>query len=189
MASSVADQVFAQVEAVCADEGVSRAEAIRRVAARTGRSPSAVSSAYYSGARRARATPAPRATRPAGRRSGRTGLHSDAPALFDEMLPLVEAGATVEQAARRFGEDDESAADIAAGFSRWIARGGGPGGEGGAAPAAPDPRLAELERALKDAEGRITALEADNRGLRRDLTRARQAITRVRSILDSTTAG
>jgi hypothetical protein len=190
MSSSVADQVFAQVQAVCTDEGVSRAEAIRRVAARTGRSPSAVSSAYYSGSRRARATPAPRTGRPAGRRSGRTGVHSDAPALFEEMLPLVEAGATVEQAARRFGDDDESAADIAAGFSRWIARGGGPRGDGAAATAAaPDPRLKELERELKDAQGRITALEADNRGLRRDLTRARQAITRVRSILDSTTAG
>lgn len=189
MSSSVADQVFAQVQAVCTDEGVSRAEAIRRVAARTGRSPSAVSSAYYSGSRRARATPAPRAGRPAGRRSGRTGVHSDAPALFEEMLPLVEAGATVEQAARRFGDDDESAVDIAAGFSRWIARGGGRRGEGAAAAAAPDPRLKELERELKDAQERITALEADNRGLRRDLTRARQAITRVRAILDSTAAG
>jgi predicted RNase H-like nuclease (RuvC/YqgF family) len=99
------------------------------------------------------------------------------------MLPLVEAGATVEQAARRFGEDDESAADIAAGFSRWIARGGGRGDE--PTVAAPDPRLAQLERALNDAQGRITALEAENRGLRRDLTSARQAITRVRSILDS----
>ena len=130
MSSSVADQVFAQVQAVCTDEGVSRAEAIRRVAARTGRSPSAVSSAYYSGSRRARATTAPRAGRPAGRRSGRTGVHSDAPALFEEMLPLVEAGATVEQAARRFGDDDESTAEIAAGFSRWIARGGGRRREG-----------------------------------------------------------
>ena len=191
MSSSVADQVFAQVQAVCTDEGVSRAEAIRRVAARTGRSPSAVSSAYYSGSRRARATPAPRAGRPAGRRSGRTGVHSDAPALFEEMLPLVEAGATVEQAARRFGDDDESTAEIAAGFSRWIARGGGRRREGDvpAAGGAPDPHLKQLERELKDAQGRITALEADNRGLRRDLTRARQAITRVRAILDSTTAG
>ena len=49
--------------------------------------------------------------------------------------------------------------------------------------------MKQLERELKDAQGRITALEADNRGLRRDLTRARQAITRVRAILDSTTAG
>ena len=189
ISSSVADQVFAQVQAVCTDEGVSRAEAIRRVAARTGRSPSAVSSAYYSGSRRARSAAVPRAGRPAGRRSGRTGVHSDAPALFEEMLPLVEAGATVEQAARRFSDDDESTADIAAGFSRWIARGGGSGGEGVTAAAAPDPRLRELERDLKDAQGRITALEADNRGLRRDLTRARQAITRVRAILDSTAAG
>jgi hypothetical protein len=184
MARSVADEVFAQVEAVRVDAGVSRAEAIRRVAAQSGRTPSAVSSAFYSAARRLRpAAPAPRREKPSARRSGRSGTHSDAPALYDEMLPLVEAGATVEQAARRFGDDDESVADIAAGFSRWIARGGRTGAGTGAA--GPDPRLAQLERALHDAQGRITALEAENRGLRRDLTSARQAITRVRTILDS----
>jgi hypothetical protein len=100
------------------------------------------------------------------------------------MLPLVEAGATVEQAARRFGDED-SVPEIAAGFSRWVERQGS--GRAAPAEAAPPPAegVAELDRAVRDAEARITALEAENRELRRELTRARQAITRVRSILDS----
>lgn len=191
LAVPVADQVFERIERLLAAEGVSRAEAIRRVAAESGRTPSAVSSAYYSGARRARAAaadPPPPEAPASGRRSGRSGSHSDAPRLYAEMLPLVEAGASVEQAARRFGDDDESVAEIAAGFSRWIARGQGPAAA--AAPAvepADDPALADLRRDLHDAQGRVAVLEAENRGLRRDLTRARQAITRTRAILDSAT--
>jgi transposase-like protein len=101
------------------------------------------------------------------------------------MLPLVEAGATVEQAARRFGDED-SVPEIAAGFSRWRDR-EGRGRAAATPPPAPagGPGLAELDRAVRDAQARITALEAENRELRRELTRARQAITRVRSILDS----
>ena len=81
------------------------------------------------------------------------------------MLPLVEAGATVEQAARRFGGDEEDAEEIAAGFARWLAR-----QEGAAAPG-PGARLAELEAELAD--------------VREELARAREAIARARDALDA----
>jgi hypothetical protein len=197
MVESVADEVFSRVEALTAAGGAAtRAEAIRQVAAEMERSVSATSSAFYAGARRAReqeppATRRTRAQAPAAvrgreaapsRRARGTGRHSDAPKLYAEMLPLVEAGATIEQAARRFG-DEEGVPEIAAGFARWLEREGRT-----AAPdlaSAPEPWVAELERGARDAQARITALEAENRELRRELTRARQAITRVRAILDS----
>ena len=193
MAETVSDEVFARVEALTGEGGVAtRAEAIRRVAAEMDRSVSATSSAFYAGARRAQATAPPRRARATAppraaspgpaRRSRGSGSPSDAPKLYAEMLPLVEAGATIEQAARRFG-DEEGVEEIAAGFARWLERERRP-----AAPdavPAPDPRLPGLERTARDAQARLTALEAENRELRRELTRARQAITRVRAILDS----
>jgi hypothetical protein len=187
---TVSEDVFNRVEELVDAGAASRAAAIRQVAGETGRTVSATSSAYYSARRaRAQAPAAAEAEEPAkaGRRRGtRASGHSDAPRLYAEMLPLVEAGATIEQAARRFGNED-SVPEIAAGFARWRAR------QGEAEPPppvpppapAPDDRVAVLERAARDAEARITALEAENRALRRDLTRARQAITRVRAILDT----
>jgi hypothetical protein len=187
VATTVAADVFSRVEALMASGAPSRAEAIRRVARETGRSVSATSSAYYAAARRTReAAPEPAPRTRSGKRGRASG--SDAASLYAEMLPLVEAGATVEQAARRFGDED-SVPEIAAGFSRWLDREGDEEAVEAPAPAAAaDPALAELDRALRDAQGRITALEAENRELRRELTRARQAITRVRTILDSATS-
>jgi hypothetical protein len=163
MAETVADQVFARVEALMSEGAVaSRAAAIRRVADEMDRSVSATSSAYYAGARKARDAEDEPAPTPAGRsRSTRR----DSSALYAEMLPLVEAGATVEQAARRFGGDDEAAAEIAAGFGRWLAR------QGRAAEAGP--------------EARVAALEAEVRDLRRELARAREAIARAEAVLAS----
>jgi hypothetical protein len=167
MAETVADQVFGRVEALMSEGAVaSRAEAIRRVADEMDRSVSATSSAYYSGARKARepATPEPeppaRRIRPSGRR--------ESAALFAEMLPLVEAGATVEQAARRFGGDEEQAGEIAAGFTRWLER------QRRAAQATPPPD-----------DARVAALEAEVRDLRAELDEARRAISRAREILDA----
>ena len=164
------------------EEGVgTRAEAIRLVAAEMDRSVSATSSAFYSAARRAdedaptvpTASPAPR---------GRTQAGADTTRLYAEMLPLVEAGASVEQAARRFGDDDEAAAEIAAGFTRWAlneaeeATASTGGGDG-------------LDGELAEAQERIAELEAENRGLRRDLVRASQTLSRVRAIIDSGPGG
>jgi hypothetical protein len=166
MAETVADQVFARVEALMAEGAVaSRAAAIRRVADEMDRSVSATSSAYYSGARKAREAgdAEPAAPAPQGRAAGRR----ESAALYAEMLPLVEAGATVEQAARRFGGDEEQAGEIAAGFARWLKR------QGRAAEAAPD------------GGGRVAALEAEVRELRRELDRAQRAISRAREILDA----
>src|SRR5680860_1242053 len=123
MSTTVADQVYARVTALTgADPGMTRASAIRAVSAEMGRSVPATSSAFYAGAKRAEAAAAASApTR--GRRTAVAG-HPDAPALYAKMLPLIEAGATVEQAARRFG-DEETVIEIAAGFSRWRACNGG----------------------------------------------------------------
>jgi hypothetical protein len=101
---------------------------------------------------------------------------SGSPTLYAEMLPLVEAGASVEQAARRFG-DEEGVEEIAAGFIRWRAR------EQGITVADPE-ALAELRTDLDAARARVAALEAENRGLRRDLAAAQGAISRARVILD-----
>ncbi len=130
MAETVADQVFGRVEALMTEGSVpSRAAAFRRVADEMDRSVSATSSAYYAGARKAReaGTAEPAAAEPEPRRAqaGRSSGRRDSAALYAEMAPLVEAGATVEQAARRFGGDEEQAEEIAAGFTRWLARQGG----------------------------------------------------------------
>ena len=101
---------------------------------------------------------------------------SVSPALYAEMLPLVEAGASVEQAARRFGDDDV-VEEIAAGFIRWRAR------EQGLSEADVE-ALADLRDDLGDAQARLTALEAENRGLWRELSAAQHAISRARVILE-----
>jgi hypothetical protein len=105
-----------------------------------------------------------------------TVTESGSPTLYAEMLPLVEAGASVEQAARRFG-DEEGVAEIAAGFIRWRAKEHGTTEADAAA-------LADLASELHAAQTRLVALEAENRGLRRELTTAQQAISRARVILD-----
>jgi hypothetical protein len=167
VAETIADQVFARVEALMSEGGsASRAAAFRVVADEMDRSVSATSSAYYAGARKARDAAPEGAAEPAARpRAGRGSSRREASALYAEMLPLVEAGATVEQAARRFGGDEEDAEEIAAGFARWLAR-----QEGAAEPAA-GARLAELETELQD--------------VRAELARAREAIARAREALDS----
>ena len=177
MAKTISDEVFAKVEALTrSGVAVTRAAAIREVAEETGRSVSATSSAFYAGSRRAKQAAASPA---GGARRGRGSRRPDSPALYSEMLPLVEAGASVEQAARRFGDDD-SVAEIAAGFARWRER------ERRAGPAQrPGGDRRAGEHAVLDAEGRITALEAENRGLRRDLIRARQALARIQAIVDT----
>ncbi len=155
MTSTVGDQVYARVTAlVNAGAGMSRAQAIRAVAEEMGRSVPGTSSAFYAGARRARDAGGSPAD---GGRHRHIVAHADESRLYAEMLPLVEAGASVEQAARRFGDEDD-VQEIAAGFSRWVAG---------------------------DAEARITSLEAENRTLRRDLTRTREALQRARAILDT----
>jgi hypothetical protein len=166
MAETIADQVFSRVEALLSEGAASRAAAIRQVADEMDRSVSATSSAYYAGARKARESEEadPEASAPA--RTGRALRRGGSAALYAEMLPLVEAGASPEQAARRFGRDEESAAEIAAGFARWRAR---QDAGDGAAPGA---------------DARIADLEAEVAGLRRDLDRARRAISRAQEILD-----
>jgi hypothetical protein len=166
MAETVADQVFARVEALMAEGSAgSRAAAIRSVADEMERSVSATSSAYYSGARKAReAAGAPEPA--AGERSGRGSGRRDSTALYAEMLPLVEAGATPEQAARRFGGDEDDAADIAAGFTRWRARQEAAGAGGAGRP-----------------DSEVAALEAEVRALRRELAAARRAMARAREAL------
>ena len=172
MAETVADQVFGRVEALMAEgSAASRAAAIRRVADEMDRSVSATSSAFYAGARKAREAgtpPEPAAAEPEPQRApaGRSSGRRDSAALYAEMAPLVEAGATVEQAARRFGRDEEQAEEIAAGFTRWLAR------QGGAT--APGP----------DDGGRVATLEAEVRDLRRELERAHRTIARARDVLD-----
>ncbi len=101
---------------------------------------------------------------------------SGSPRLYAEMLPLVEAGASVEQAARRFG-DEEGVAEIAAGFIRWRAREQG-------VDAVDADALADLRAELHASQTRVVALEAELRGLRRELSAAKQAISRARVILD-----
>ena len=156
MTSTVGDQVYARVTALVAgDTGMSRAQALRTVAGEMGRSVPATSSAFYAGAKRARETDAAPAARARGTRRSRASDTLDATRLYAEMLPLVEAGATVEQAARRFGDED-AVEEIAAGFSRWMER------DQASGPAATDGPAA-----------RISALEAENRALREALERAR----------------
>lgn len=167
MTATVADQVVERVTALMAEGGIrTQAEAIRRVAAEMDRSVAATSSAYYAGRRAAEAADEGAAVPSSGSSRAVRGA-PERGRLYAEMLPLVEAGATIEQAARRFGDDDE-ADEIAAGFARWLLRERG-GGD--------DAELAE-------ARSRITALEAELRGMRRELARARQALSRLRVIAD-----
>ena len=173
MTATVADQVFARVSALTgADPALTRAAAIRAVATEMGRSVPATSSAFYAGAKRAEppaaSVSAPVRTR--GKRGASAG-HPDPPALYAEMLPLVEAGATVEQAARRFGDED-SVAEISAGFSRWRER----------EQQAPVPAAAAPPG---DVLARLASVEAENRILRGELTRAHQALRRVRAIVET----
>jgi transposase-like protein len=176
---TVSEDVYERVQALSAGEpGLSRAEAIRRVARQLGRTPAATSSAYYAGARRAAggasrgpAAPAAAPARPDA--PARSSGHSDAGRLYARMLPLVEAGASVEQAARRFGSEDDVPA-IAAGFERWRAR-----QRGDAAPSGPPGGAAAA------GSSRVVALEAEVRGLRRELARTHTALARIRAALES----
>ncbi len=155
MTSTVGDQVYARVTAlVAADAGMSRAQALRTVADEMGRSVPATSSAFYAGAKRARESGAAAEPPARGGRRSRAPGALDATRLYAEMLPLVEAGATVEQAARRFGDEDD-VEEIAAGFSRWVER---------------DQASAA---ATAGTDARIAALEAENRALREALDQAR----------------
>ena len=177
VARTVGEEVFERVEALTSGPGaLRRTEAIRQVAKDMGRTISGTSSAYYSAARRAAASepeveplpsPDPEAATDAPARSSG---HSDAGRLYEEMLPLVEAGGSIEQAARRFGSEDDVPA-IAAGFRRWLSR----------------ERDGEVRAARPRAEhpdARIIALEAENRGLRNELARIRRALRRARTIID-----
>jgi hypothetical protein len=168
VARTVGEEVFERVQALTAGPAaLGRTEAIRRVAEEMGRTAGATSSAYYAAARRAAAA-APEAEPDA---PGRSSGHSDAGRLYAEMLPLVEAGGSIEQAARRFGSEDDVPA-IAAGFRRWLSREqGGAAGRG-------------ARRRHEDPEARIVALEAENRGLRNELARARRALERIRTLAD-----
>ena len=172
MARTVGEEVFERVEALTAGpSALGRTAAIRRVADEMGRTPSSTSSAYYAAARRAAAS-APESEPDA---PGRSSGHSDAGRLYAEMLPLVEAGGSIEQAARRFGSEDDVPA-IAAGFRRWRSREQG----GIGAPA--------RRRRHEDPEARIVALEAENRGLRNELARARRALERIQTLADEVVA-
>lgn len=191
MVATVADEVYREVLSLTeGGEVASRAEAIRRVAEGLGKSVAAVSSAFYTGQRRARSG-STQTQEPGTGRRGREG-HRGSPALYAEMLPLVEAGATVRQAARRFGGDADEVADIASGFVRWRDQeGGGPVVDVDAdidaddTDADADGASAELHEAVADVQERIDALEEENRDLRRDLARAQQTISRALAILQS----
>lgn len=98
--------------------------------------------------------------------------HPGTPALYAEMLPLVEAGATVKQAARRFGADAEEVEEIAEGFIRWR--------DGDDA----DPDAAAGDGARGDAERRVAELEAENRALRRRLADLRDLVQRAQRVVD-----
>lgn len=173
MARTVGEEVFERVEALTSGPAaLRRTEAIRRVAEEMGRTPAATSSAYYAAARRAGASE-PEARPRAGaahEAPSRSSGHSDAARLYAEMLPLVEAGGSIEQAARRFGSEDDVPA-IAAGFRRWLSREQRAGA------------LVGPRRRHDDPEARIVALEAENRGLRNELNRTRRALDRVRTII------
>lgn len=100
--------------------------------------------------------------------------HPGTPALYAEMLPLVEAGATVEQAARRFGGDSDEVGEIAEGFLRWR--------ESEGAGATTD--AVDLMQALARAEERVGALEQENRVLRRRLADLRDLIRRAQDVAE-----
>jgi transposase-like protein len=99
--------------------------------------------------------------------------HPGTPSLYADMLPLVEAGATVEQAARRFGADADEVREIADGFIRW--RDGGAGGQ-----ESDDDHAAA---SLAEARRRIAGLEDENRALRRRLADLRELLERARTVI------
>ncbi len=165
---TISEDIHRRVGALVDAEGVTQAEAIRRVAAEMGRTPSSTSSAFYAGKRAAEARDADADERSGGgRRQARSGPRHHRQ-LFAEMLPLVEAGASAAQAARRFGQDEDIEA-IAAGFEEWRR------GMDDTAGSRDAPRLR-----LDDAEARIASLEAENRVLRAR-PRTRQAGARAPS--------
>lgn len=182
----VGDDIRRRVLETVADDGVTRAEAIRRVAADLGRTVSSTSSAFYAAERRAKESPEAAAAsvpRPASssasttaRRAARSGSRQRRQ-LFAEMLPLVEAGASPEQAARRFGPE-EDAHEIAAEFREWQDAGAGDGDAGADS-------VAERHQRIGDASARITSLEAENRVLRAELGRVNLTLSRLRAILDA----
>lgn len=100
------------------------------------------------------------------------GRNPGTPALYAEMLPLVEAGATVKQAARRFGGDAEEVDEIAAGFLRWQAEEGDEDADD------------DLARALATAEERIAELADENRALRRRLADLRRLVTQAARVVE-----
>ncbi len=167
----IGDEVRRRVQERVESEGVSQAEAIRQVAREMGRGEPATASAFYGALRRQRSK-----TRDRSRRQERPSQrHSQ---LYSEMLPLVEAGASAEQAARRFGAEEDVEA-IAEGFEEWRA------GEQ-ADLVLPDlPPKSPLERQLAAAEARIVTLEAANRILMRDLEHARRTLRRIRANVDA----
>ncbi|MGI9538758.1 MAG: hypothetical protein ACR2N6_01250 [Miltoncostaeaceae bacterium] len=173
----VSDEVLERVRGRIAG-GDRPTSAIRAVASEMGRSEGSTSSAYYAALRRERKRG------DGGSRRQRQGDRHDAASLYREMLPLVEAGASAQQAARRFGGDDVDAAAVATGFERWHKQ--------ESATAEPE-EIAEATVAISldliNAEDRLEALEAENRTLRREVVRARQALTRVRAIVDGAIAG
>lgn len=101
------------------------------------------------------------------------GRNPGSPALYVEMLPLVEAGASVEQAARRFGGDADEVDEIAAGFLRWQREEAGE----------QDGRE-RLARALAAAEQRISDLEDENRMYRRRMADLRRLITQSARVIE-----
>ena len=166
----IGEEIRRRVQERVERDGVSQAEAIRQVAKEMGRGESATASAFYSAVRRQRSTKrdgSHRQERPSHR-------HSQ---LYSEMLPLVEAGASAEQAARRFGAEDDVEA-IAEGFEEWR--------EGELGDFAPDlTPTSSVERQLAAAEARIVTLEAANRILMRDLEHSRRTLRRIRENVDA----
>lgn len=184
----IGDDVRRRVLETVAEEGVTRAEAIRRVAAAMGRTASSTSSAFYAAERRAKESPEAAAAsvpRPASssasttaRRAARSGTRQRRQ-LFAEMLPLVEAGASPEQAARRFGPE-EDVDEIAAEFREWQST-GADADDG----ASDGDSVAGRHQRIGDATARITSLEAENRVLRAELGRVNLTLARLRAILDA----
>jgi len=167
----VGEEIRQRVEELAGEDGITQAEAIRRVAREMGRGEPATASAFYGAQRRQRERERERPRR----RQDRGGTRHTQ--LYSEMLPLVEAGASPEQAARRFGAEEDVEA-IAVGFEEWRAD----ESLGGVEDLPPeDP----TDRRLAAAEARIVTLEAANRILMRDLEHARRTLRRIRANADA----
>lgn len=167
----IGDEVRRRVLERVERDGVSQAEAIRHVAREMGRGEPATASAFYGALRRQRSK---ERSRP--RREERPShRHSQ---LYSEMLPLVEAGASAEQAARRFGADEDIEA-IAEGFEEWREE------EQAERPVTDLPATDPIDRRLAAAEARIVTLEAANRILMRDLEHSRRTLRRIRANVDA----